>query len=179
MSKRKFIKLYEEFTESKNYKIREFFDRLTVDINKWFAEGSLSSQEATLIDIEQSNEEIGMTRNLKFDFEDKEFRYQVTIIIDHTMFDGNNLDKCYLTVKKYVFDEPTLLGVIEEEGLSITNLTEDYIINKISEIDGEKTAIEETELDKQNNYQTQLEEPEETTSEEEPETTEEAPEGGF
>jgi hypothetical protein len=176
----KYLKLYEEFTESKNYKIRQFFDRLISDINSWFTDGSLAAQESTLIEIEKNIQESGMTRTLKFDFEDKDFRYQVIILIDHTMFDGDNLENCYLTVKKYVLDSSEVVGVIEEEGLNISNLTEDYIINKISEIDDNKNAIEETEIDKQNNYQ---EESPETSTEETPteetETTEETPEGEF
>lgn len=171
MKKLRILKLYEEFVDSKNSIIRQFLNKKMQEIKYWFSEGSLSTN-TQLLDLETSDEEIGMLRHLKLDFSDDLFRYQVIILIDHSMFNENNLEKCDLTIKKYEIDGSEILAIKEENDLGIENLTEDYILDVISNIDTEEpkenTEIS-TEEENTEEIPTQTENTETQTPEETPE----------
>jgi len=126
------IKLYEDFTQSRNNIIRRYFDDLMINLRSWFSEGSLS-QNTNLLEIEESNLSIGTSRDIIVDFEDDENRFQLIFFIDQGMFEDNKLTKLILTLKKYDADN-NLIDNYEEE-VPITDITEDFIIDKITNID--------------------------------------------
>jgi hypothetical protein len=126
------IKLYESFAQSRNNIIRRYFDDLQIDLNKWFTEGSLS-QNTNLLEIEESNLTQGTSRSIICDFEDDEYRYQLMFFIDQGMFEEEKLTKLVLTLKRYDTDSK-LIDNYEDE-VQITDITEDFIVDKITNID--------------------------------------------
>jgi hypothetical protein len=126
------IKLYEDFTQSRNNIIRRYFDDLMINLRSWFSEGSLS-QNTNLLEIEESNLSQGTSRSIICDFEDEECRFQLIFFIDQGMFEEEKLTKLVLTLKKYDADN-NLIDNYEEE-VPVTDVTEDFIIDKITNID--------------------------------------------
>lgn len=131
------IKLFEEFTESKNHIIRNYFVELSKSIKTWFDSGSLSTQGLELTNLDSDNMGGGITKTLKFDFKDNEHDYAIIAVVDHTMFNENEISNVYLTVKRYD-SGGNLTDCIEEPNLDAADLTEDYIIAKIASMDNEK-----------------------------------------
>jgi hypothetical protein len=126
------IKLYEAFAQSRNNIIRRYFDDLLIDINKWFTEGSLS-QNTTLLEVEESNTSQGTSRSIITDFEDADYRFQLIFFIDQGMFEDEKLTKVVLTLKRYDTNG-NLLDNYEEE-VPIQDINEDFIIDKITNIE--------------------------------------------
>lgn len=145
--KLKNIKLYEEFTESKNFLIKKYFDELSKKIKNWFTEGSLSIDGLEFLNMDKYNTVGGMTKTLSLKFKDMQYQYSVDILIDHDMFEENELKNCYLSIKLYS-ENDELLTTDTDSNVDINNLTEDYLIEKISKIkdmyehNGESTNIE-------------------------------------
>lgn len=133
------IKLYEEyqeFTENRSYLIRDYFNKMINTMSNWFSSGLLSKQGCILNQIDQSDENIGTTRTLKLDFNDANYDYTIIILIDHSMFnDDNTMNTCELSIKRY--DGDGNMNKIEETNCDISNLTEEYIVTKISEMTDE------------------------------------------
>ena len=113
----------------------------------------------------------GMTKTLTLKFKDMQYEYCVDILIDHDMFEENELKNCYLSIKLYDQDD-NLLTTDIDSNVDINNVTEDYLIEKISnikdkyeqnsdntntqsteggEIEGDVNAQEDTENDVQEN----------------------------
>jgi hypothetical protein len=133
-----YIKLFEDFTnfsETRSYIIRDYFTHLIDDINQWFISGLLSKQNSELVQVEQTDEPIGTSRTLKLDFKDNNYDYTVTILLDYNMFDdeSNKIKCCDLTIKRY--DDDGNMLKIDEPNCDIVNISEDYIISKISNFD--------------------------------------------
>lgn len=126
------IKLYESFAQSRNNIIRRYFDDLQIDLNKWFTEGSLS-KNTNLLEIEESNLSQGTSRDIIVDFEDDDYRYQLIFFIDQGMFEEEKLTKLVLTLKRYDADSK-LINNYEEE-VNILDIDENFIIDKITNID--------------------------------------------
>ena len=131
--KLKNIKLYEEFTESKNFLIKKYFDELSKKIENWFTEGSLSIDGLEFLNMDKYNTVGGMTKTLSLKFKDMQYQYSVDILIDHDMFEENELKNCYLSIKLYS-ENDELLTTDTDSNVDINNLTEDYLIEKISKI---------------------------------------------
>lgn len=129
--KLKNIKLFEEYTESKNHIIKKYFDELTKKISEWFDTGSLSTQNLMLVEVDSNNMTMGTTKTLKLDFKDENYTYTVIVLLAHEMFEDDGLKTCYLTTKRYSSDGE-MLNNDEEIDLDINDLTEDYIISKIA-----------------------------------------------
>jgi hypothetical protein len=126
------IKLFEDFAQSRNNIIRRYFDDLLINLRSWFSEGSLS-QNTNLLEIEESNLSQGTSRDIIVDFEDDDNRFQLIFFIDQGMFQDDKLTKLVLTLKKYDADN-NLIENYEEE-VPITDITEDFIVDKITNID--------------------------------------------
>jgi hypothetical protein len=112
--------------------IRRYFDDLQIDLNKWFTEGSLS-QNTNLLEIEESCISQGTSRSIICDFEDDEYRYQLIFFIDQGMFEEEKLTKLVLTLKRYDADNKLIDNYEEEVG--INNISEDFIVDKITNIE--------------------------------------------
>lgn len=128
------IRLFEEFTESSDYRIRMFFSELIKNIKHWFLEGAFSQDNINLIGLEESSNVKGVKKYLTFDFEDGEYRYQVSFIINYDMLSEEGVDSVYLSIKKYLFGDSELIRTLEEE-VDTDELSETFILNKITEID--------------------------------------------
>jgi hypothetical protein len=126
------VKLYEAFAQSRNNMIRRYFDDLMINLNKWFTEGSLS-KNTNLLEIEESNLSMGTSRSIICDFVDDDYRYQLIFFIDQGMFENDKLTKLVLTLKRYDADS-NLIDNYEDE-ISITDIDENFIVDKITNID--------------------------------------------
>jgi hypothetical protein len=139
----------EKYTEDPEYKIKSYFDQLIKDINKWFTEGAFASSGAVLGKITPSvlND---IEKNLIFEFSDEENYYQVYVIISLEDVTDEEMNDCYVKVKKYT-NEGELLKTLGEDVL-IKDLNEDKIVglfSRLSETEGsdatEKGKTSETE----------------------------------
>ena len=119
----------EKYVENPEFKIKSFFEELSKSINKWFTEGTFAANGSILADV-KINLGDGLEKNLMFDFEDEENYYQVYVIISLEDVNDNEINDCYVKVKKYDKEaEPKLLKTYGED-VMMDDLTE----NKITEI---------------------------------------------
>jgi len=80
-------------------------------------------------------------KNLIFEFNDDEFYYQVYIIISIKDVGEEQLDECYVKVKKYDAANMTLLRTLGED-VMISELNEDKILELFSKLDDESASLE-------------------------------------
>lgn len=124
----------ERFIESPEYMIKSFFDELTKNINDWFTTGSFAANGAQLGDINISNLS-DVDKNLIFDFDDDQFHYQVYIIISLKDVGEEELDTCYITVKKYDSDGNLFRKLSKD--VNVRDITEDKILELYANLDAE------------------------------------------
>lgn len=128
----------EKYIENPEFKIKTYFDELTKSINKWFTEGTFAANGSVLADVKLSTLN-DIEKNLIFDFNDKENYYQVYVIVSLEDVNENEINDCYVKVKKYD-NEGNLLKSFGEDVL-MDELTE----NKITELFAKLNETEEQE----------------------------------
>ena len=143
------MKLFEEFVESPDYIISVFFKELEVQVKKWFSEGSLGASGCELIQIDNSQIMNPMQKYQMVEFNSPENYFQLIFIVrvDEMNEEDNEIETVHLKIKRYDDSKQLERELVEE--MDVEDVKEDYIIDKISELD--KTEEEEQEVDLKDN----------------------------
>lgn len=173
------LKLFEAYIESADYKISVFFKELESQIKKWFTDGSLAAQGCELDDIEISNinpmekflifkftEPVNEEENME---EVESFWYRVIFMIRldqmknvqpdqeeeivgaaGTPVEGKNLDIGKVLLKIHQFDDDNVEKSELVEEVSVEDIKEDFIIDKIGELK-DKSEKEPEDVDLEDN----------------------------
>lgn len=128
----------EKYTENPEFRIKTFFDELTKNINHWFTEGTFAANGSELGKITQSIL-YDTEKNLIFEFSDADNYYQVYVIISLEDVTEDEMNDCYIKVKKYTNDGE-LIRTLGEDVL-IKELNEDKIIELFSRMDEESKSV--------------------------------------
>jgi len=157
-------KLFEEYVESADYKVTVFFKELQAQIEKWFTDGSLAAQGCEIDgDIQISNYN-PMEKFLICNFvepvqeneeaEGSAFRYRMIFMVRldqmkgsdaqaqqsaqgapvETPAEGKSLEINKILLKIHQFDEENIeKGELVEE-VSVEDIKEDFIIDKLGQL---------------------------------------------
>lgn len=128
----------EKYEENPDFRIKSFFDELSKNIREWFTNGTFAANGAELADIKLSTMN-DIDKNLIFDFTDKEFYYQVFVIISIQEVDKEQLDDCYIKVKKYD-DEGKLIRMMGKD-MKVKDIDEDKIVQLFSDMDEKSSSV--------------------------------------
>lgn len=131
--------LNEKYEESPDFRIKSFFVELEKNIRNWFEEGTLAANGAELGKIERSLAN-AIDKNLIFEFSDAEFFYQVYVIVSLQEVGEEELDECFVKVKKYDNESMTLLRSLGED-VKISDLNEDKILELFNKLDEESGSL--------------------------------------
>ena len=130
------IKIFEEYVENADYIMSTFFKELEVQVNKWFSEGSLGASGCKLVQISNSEIMNPMQKYQMVEFISPENYFQIMFIVRiDEMTDDNEIDKVHLKIKRYSDSETQKLERELIEEIDVEDIKEDFIIDKISEID--------------------------------------------
>ena len=132
--------LAEKYEESPDFRIKSFFEELEKNIRNWFIEGTLAANGAELGKIERSLAN-AIDKNLIFEFSDEEFFYQVYVILSLQEVGEDELDECFVKVKKYDVESMTLLKSLGED-VKTSELDEDKILELFAKLDEEASSTE-------------------------------------
>ena len=132
-------KIFEEFVESSDYVVSVFFKELETQVKKWFTEGSLGASGCKLVQISNSDIMNPMQKTQIVEFLSPENYFQLIFIVrlDELSEDGNEIEKVHMKVKRYSDNETNQLERELLEEVDVEDIKEDFIIDKISEIDKE------------------------------------------
>ena len=130
----------EKYEESPEFSIKSFFTELEKNIRNWFDKGTFAINGAVLGDIKRSLTH-AIEKNLIFEFNDEEFYYQIYVIISIQDVGEDELDECYIKVKKYDVDSMKLLRSLGED-ISVSDLNEDKILELIAKLDDESSSVD-------------------------------------
>lgn len=137
-------KIFEEYVESADYIISVFFKELEVQVQKWFSEGSLGASGCQLVQITNNEIMNPMQKYQMVEFISPENYFQIMFIVRVDEFtEDNEIEKVHLKIKRYTDNETQKLERELVEEVDVEDIKEDFIIDKISEID--KTEDEESE----------------------------------
>jgi len=137
-------KIFEEYVESADYIISVFFKELEVQVKKWFDGGSLGASGCQLVQITNNEIMNPMQKYQMVEFLSPENYFQIMFIVRVDEFtDDNEIDKVHLKIKKYTDNETQQLERELVEEIDVEDVKEDFIIDKISELD--KSDEEEQE----------------------------------
>ncbi len=143
-------KIFEEYVESADYIISTFFKELKVQVQKWFSEGSLGASGCQLVQITNNEIMNPIQKYQMIEFISPENYFQIMFIVRiDEMTDENEIDKVHLKIKRYSDNESQKLERELVEEIDVEDVKEDFIIDKISEID--KTEEEEKDVDLKDN----------------------------
>ena len=131
--------LNEKYEESPDFRIKSFFTELEKNIRNWFEEGTLGANGAELGKIERSLAN-AIDKNLIFEFSDEEFFYQVYVILSLQEVGEDELDECFVKVKKYSIEDMTLLRSLGED-VKVSDLNEDKILELFNKLDEESGSL--------------------------------------
>jgi hypothetical protein len=129
----------EKYEEAPEHRIKVFFTELEKNIRQWFSDGVFATNNTVLIDVKRALTN-SMEKNLIFDFNDDEHYYQVYVIMSLPDVEEDELDECFIKVKKYDKNEMTLLRSLGED-VKIKELNEDTIIGLFSRLDDESGTL--------------------------------------
>lgn len=131
----------EKYTENPEYRINQFFKELEKNVRYWFSEGTFAANESELVDFKISNGK-GIDKDAIFDFYDEDFYYQVIVIVSLEAVTEEQLQECFVKVKKYDNDA-TLIRTLGED-ISIDDLNEDMILTLFAKLDDESESAEDS-----------------------------------
>lgn len=138
------IKIFEEYVENADYIMSTFFKELEVQVNKWFSEGSLGASGCQLVQISNSEIMNPMQKYQMVEFISPENYFQLMFIVRiDEMTDDNEIDKVHLKIKRYSDSETQKLERELIEEIDVEDIKEDFIIDKISEIDNSEEEEKE------------------------------------
>jgi len=146
-----FNKLNEKYEEDPEYRIKVFFNKLEKNIRLWFSEGSFAINGAELYDINVATTN-NIDKTLIFDFQDKNYYYQVIVIVSLEDVNESTLSDCYIKVKRYDLETSELLKEVGKNVL-VKDLNEDKLIEIFADLDEEESL-----LDDEGNLETSTEE---------------------
>jgi hypothetical protein len=143
--------------EDPEFRINSFFTELIKNINYWFEEGSFAADDTIeLLDIKK-NTSGNVDKVLEFDFQDEEYYYQVFITISLKNINEDEMEECYIVVKKYDLKTETLIRRMGKDA-EIKDIDEDLIFQLLVDIDEEsETALGDSEPDTLSDEDTDLE----------------------
>jgi len=122
------LKLYEEFV--KYDKLYEIIQQLENRIKYWFSDKGTLGKDTNLVQIDSTLTNKYTTRTIITTFNNENYMYQCLFTVA-----ADNADKCKVTLKRYGLDDQNLIDKIEEE-IDLNNVKEDFIINKMSDLEG-------------------------------------------
>lgn len=129
-------KIFEEYVESADYIISVFFKELEVQVQKWFNGGSLGASGCRLVQITNSQIMNPMQKYQMVEFISPENYFQIMFIVRVDEFDDDNeIGKVHLKIKRYSDNDAQKLERELVEEIDVEDIKEDFIIDKISEID--------------------------------------------
>ena len=141
-------KVFEEFVESADYLVSMFFKELETQIQKWFSEGSLGASGCKLVQITNNKIMNPIQKSQIIEFISPEYYFQIIFIVRLDEFtEDNEIDKVHLKIKRYIDSETQQLERELVEEIDVEDIKEDFIIDKISELD----KNEEDEVDLKDN----------------------------
>jgi len=129
----------EKYNEEPEYRIKVFFTELEKNIRQWFVNGAFSTNNTILVSVTRALTN-SIEKNLIFDFTDDEYYYQVYVIISLPDVEEEELDDCFVKVKKYDKDEISLLRSLGED-VPVKELNEDTIIELFARLDEESDTL--------------------------------------
>ncbi len=146
-------KVFEEYVESADYLISVFFKELEAQVTKWFSEGSLGASGCQLVQIKNDEIMNPMQKYQMVEFISVENYFQLMFIVRVDEFnDDNEIDKVHMKIKKYSDNEAQKLERELIEEVDVEDIKEDYIIDKISELDADIDSVDNDDLgDPKNN----------------------------
>lgn len=144
-------KLFEEFVESPDYIISIFFKELEAQVNNWFTEGSFAASGCEIIQFNNLNIN-PMQKTLMVEFVSPEFFFQMIFMIKVDEITDNEVDTVYLIIKRYSNYEEKMLDRELLDELKVDDIKEDYIIDKISELDDKEEGESNLDDNKYNIY---------------------------
>ena len=145
-------KIFEEYVESADYIISVFFKELEVQVKKWFDVGSLGASGCQLVQITNNEIMNPMQKYQMVEFLSPENYFQIMFIVRVDEFtDENEIDKVHLKIKKYTDNETQQLERELVEEIDVEDVKEDFIIDKISELDKSEVEEEEGDVDLKDN----------------------------
>lgn len=157
-------KIFEEYIESSDYKISAFFKELKSQIETWFEKGSLAAQGCDLDGEIQISNYNPMEKFLLFnfmepinegeDFENEDsvaYRYRVLFLVRIDQMTGDqsqdapvqgepaptgklDINKVLLKIHQFDDDNNEKGELVEE--IDVTDIKEDFLIDKISQLKG-------------------------------------------
>lgn len=143
-------KIFEEYIESGDYIIATFFKELEVQVQKWFSEGSLGASGCQLVQITNNEIMNPIQKYQMVEFISPENYFQLMFIVRiDEMTDDGEIGKVHLKIKRYTDNEEQKLERELVEVIDVEDVKEDFIIDKIAEID--KTEEEEKDVDLKDN----------------------------
>lgn len=143
-------KLFEEFVESADHIISIFFKENESLINKWFTEGSLGASGCKLTQITNNQIMNPMQKFQMVDFISPENYFQIMFIVRvDEMTDENEIGTVHMKIKKYSDTETQNLERELLEEIDVEDIKEDFIIDKIAELDNDK---EDNDNEVENDY---------------------------
>jgi hypothetical protein len=141
-------KIFEDFVESSDYVISVFFKELESQVQKWFTEGSLGASGCKLVQISNSEIMNPMQKTQIVEFLSPENYFQLIFMVrlDELSEDGNQIEKVHMKIKRYSDNESNHLERELLDEVDVEDIKEDFIIDKISEIDKEEDDDKEPDL---------------------------------
>lgn len=128
--KNKHIKLFEEFNDVDTAVI-EVLGKIETMFKGWFDNGALSKEGVKLESTNTNTETTDPTIEIEFSNEDCMF--SIDFFIDYAAMSADRDDiKLEMEFKKYDNATSELVSTLEDE-ITMQDLTEDYILSKISE----------------------------------------------
>lgn len=139
-------KIFEDFIESADYVVSVFFKEVESQVKKWFTEGSFGASGCKLSQISDNQIMNPIQKFQKIDFMSPENYFQIMFIVRiDELTDDNEIDKVHLKIKRYSDVEYQKLEKELVEEIDVEDIKEDFIIDKISELDKDE-GEEETDL---------------------------------
>lgn len=139
-------KIFEEYVESADYLISVFFKELETQVKKWFNEGSLGASGCQLVQINNNQIMNPMQKYQMVEFISAENYFQIMFIVRVDEFsEDNEIEKVHLKIKRYSDNEAQKLERELIEEVDVEDIKEDYIIDKISELDADVEGDGEVE----------------------------------
>jgi hypothetical protein len=130
---KRIVKLYEEYVTSPECVISDLFTKLENEIENWFE----SSDKGNSVTVSKTIG-AGLVSLLHIDMETDEANYTFEVVINVDMMEDNKIVTCTFVSKKY--DSDAHLISSGSEDIDPVSITEEYLLNKISELDSNESG---------------------------------------
>lgn len=135
------LKLYEEFVSYD--KLYEIIKQLENRIKYWFTEEGTLGKDTNLSQIDATLTNKYSTRSIIINFSNENYMYQGIFTVS-----ADRGDKCHIILKRYDLGDQNLIDKTEEE-IDLQDVKEDYIIGKMSDMEGKSENPEDNEIEVQ------------------------------